>query len=85
MSFGNRARRTSFMRSPSGGPEFSNCFIAPTFVLPTAATITARDIFTCEHVRSLAAPNARAPIYVYRSWRMSFGALISSLPIGQEL
>jgi SAM-dependent methyltransferase len=40
---------------------------------------------TCEHVRSLAAPNARTPLYVYRHWRLSFGALVSSLPIGERM
>jgi SAM-dependent methyltransferase len=39
---------------------------------------------TCEHVGSLAA-SARRPLYVYRNWRMSFGALVSSLPVGKRL
>jgi hypothetical protein len=25
------------------------------------------------------------PIYVFRSWRLSFGALVSSVPIGEEV
>jgi SAM-dependent methyltransferase len=37
---------------------------------------------TCEHVRSLSAAGACRPLYVYRNWRLSFGALLSSLPIG---
>jgi SAM-dependent methyltransferase len=41
--------------------------------------------FTCQHVRSLAGPSARAPLHVYRNWRLSFGALISSLPIGETI
>jgi SAM-dependent methyltransferase len=38
--------------------------------------------FTCDHVKALAAAGARRPLYVYRNWRLSFGALVSSLPIG---
>ena len=41
--------------------------------------------FSCEHIRALASPVAPTPLYVYRSWKMSFGALVSSLPIGTEL
>jgi len=37
---------------------------------------------TCEHVRSLSAARACRPLHVYRSWRLSFGALLSSLPVG---
>src|SRR5262249_61536331 len=39
--------------------------------------------FTCDHIKSLA--DIRRPIHVYRSWRLSFGALISSLPIGPTI
>jgi SAM-dependent methyltransferase len=41
--------------------------------------------FTCEQVKSLAAPNVRKALYVYRHWRLSFGALVSSLPIGEPM
>jgi SAM-dependent methyltransferase len=41
--------------------------------------------FTCDHVRSLSAAGASRPLYVYRNWRLSFGALLSSLPIGPEV
>jgi SAM-dependent methyltransferase len=40
---------------------------------------------TCEHVKSLAGVAGARPLYVYRSWRLSFGALISSVPIGETL
>jgi SAM-dependent methyltransferase len=39
--------------------------------------------FTCDHIKSLA--DVRRPLHVYRSWRLSFGALISSLPIGPKI
>jgi SAM-dependent methyltransferase len=39
--------------------------------------------FTCDHIKSLA--EVRQPLHVYRSWRLSFGALISSLPIGPKI
>jgi SAM-dependent methyltransferase len=39
--------------------------------------------FTCDHIKSLA--DIRRPIHVYRSWRLSFGALISSSPIGPTI
>ena len=39
---------------------------------------------TCDHIRSLATTGPR-PLYVYRNWRLSFGALISSLPIGEVM
>jgi SAM-dependent methyltransferase len=38
--------------------------------------------FTCDQLKSLAAAGTRGPFYVYRNWRLSFGALVSSLPIG---
>jgi SAM-dependent methyltransferase len=38
--------------------------------------------FTCDHLKSLAAAGPCRPFYVYRNWRLSFGALVSSLPIG---
>ncbi len=41
--------------------------------------------FTCDHLKSLAAASTRRPFYVYRNWRLSFGALLSSLPIGPEV
>jgi SAM-dependent methyltransferase len=40
---------------------------------------------TCEHVKRLSAAGACRPLYVYRNWRLSFGALLSSLPIGPHL
>jgi SAM-dependent methyltransferase len=40
---------------------------------------------TCEHVRLLSAAGACRPLYVYRNWRLSFGALLSSLPIGPQV
>jgi len=39
--------------------------------------------FTCDRIKSLA--DVRRPLHVYRSWRLSFGALISSLPIGPKI
>jgi SAM-dependent methyltransferase len=39
--------------------------------------------FTCDHIKSLA--EVHQPLHVYRSWRLSFGALISSLPIGPKI
>jgi SAM-dependent methyltransferase len=41
--------------------------------------------FTCDHVKVLAAAGARRPVYAYRNFRLSFGALLSSLPIGQAV
>jgi SAM-dependent methyltransferase len=41
--------------------------------------------FTCDHVKEFATAGAGRPLYVYRSWRLSFGALLSSLPIGPEV
>jgi SAM-dependent methyltransferase len=41
--------------------------------------------FKCDHVRRLAAVAINRPIYVFRSWRLSFGALVSSVPIGEEV
>ena len=40
---------------------------------------------TCDQVKTPAAAVVQRPAYVYRSWRLSFGALISSLPIGEEI
>jgi SAM-dependent methyltransferase len=40
--------------------------------------------FKCDHVRRLATVAINRPIYVFRSWRLSFGAIVSSLPIGGE-
>ncbi len=40
--------------------------------------------FKCDHVGRLATVAINRPIYVFRSWRLSFGALVSSLPIGKE-
>jgi SAM-dependent methyltransferase len=40
--------------------------------------------FTCAHIRALASPSGHAPLYAYRSWKLSFGALISSLPIADD-
>lgn len=39
---------------------------------------------TCEQIKTSAIGATRRPIYVHRSRRLSFGALISSLPIGRE-
>lgn len=41
--------------------------------------------YTCEHIKSIADAAIARPLYAYRSWRLSFGALISSLPIGKEI
>jgi len=38
--------------------------------------------FTCDQLKSLAAAGTCRPFHVYRNWRLSFGALVSSLPIG---
>jgi SAM-dependent methyltransferase len=38
--------------------------------------------FRCDHIGRLATLAINRPIYVFRSWRLSFGALLSSLPIG---
>jgi SAM-dependent methyltransferase len=38
---------------------------------------------TCGHIEALATAVARRPVYAYRHWQLSFGALISSLPIGE--
>lgn len=40
---------------------------------------------TCAHVAKLACARADRPIYVHRDWRLSFGALLSSLPIGEKI
>jgi hypothetical protein len=39
---------------------------------------------TSDHIKTRVT-EVHGPVYVYRSWRLSFGALISSLPIGQEI
>jgi SAM-dependent methyltransferase len=39
--------------------------------------------FTCEHIEALATTAVPRPLYVYRHWQLSFGALISSLPVGE--
>ena len=41
--------------------------------------------FKCDQVRRLATVAINRPIYVFRSWRLSFGALVSSVPIGEEV
>lgn len=41
--------------------------------------------FTCGHIGALATAVVDRPLYVYRNWQLSFGALISSLPIGAML
>jgi SAM-dependent methyltransferase len=41
--------------------------------------------FTCDHIKALADAGIPRPLYVYRNWRLSFGALVSSLPIGPEV
>ena len=41
--------------------------------------------FKCDHIGRLAALAVKRPIYVFRSWRLSFGALLSSLPIGMRV
>jgi SAM-dependent methyltransferase len=41
--------------------------------------------FKCDHVRRLATVAINRPIYVFRSWRLSFGALVSSVPIGEKV
>ena len=38
--------------------------------------------FTCGHIKALATTAVPRPLYVYRNRRLSFGALISSLPVG---
>jgi hypothetical protein len=40
---------------------------------------------TCRHIKSLATTAKSEPFYVFRNWRLSFGALISSLPIGETI
>ena len=41
--------------------------------------------FNCGQIGRLAAAVINRPIYVFRSWRLSFGALLSSLPIASRL
>ncbi len=41
--------------------------------------------FTCDHIKSLATAVVPRPLYAYRNWQLSFGALISSLPIGERI
>ena len=38
---------------------------------------------TCGHIEALATAVVRRRLHVYRHWQLSFGALISSLPIGE--
>jgi SAM-dependent methyltransferase len=38
---------------------------------------------TCGHIEALAMAVVHRPVYIYRHWQLSFGALISSLPIGE--
>jgi SAM-dependent methyltransferase len=40
---------------------------------------------TCGHIKTLANASISRPVYVYRDRRLSFGALVSSLPIGPEI
>jgi SAM-dependent methyltransferase len=40
---------------------------------------------TSGHVKALSAVGMRRPLYVYRNWRLSFGALLASLPIGPQV
>jgi SAM-dependent methyltransferase len=40
---------------------------------------------TCDHIKRLATAAVDRPIYAYRSRRLSFGALISTFPIGEEI
>jgi SAM-dependent methyltransferase len=40
---------------------------------------------TCDQVKTPATAVVQRPVYVYRNWRLSFGALISSLPIGERI
>ena len=40
---------------------------------------------TCSHIEALATAVVRRRLYVYRHWQLSFGALISSLPIGEAI
>ena len=39
--------------------------------------------FTCERIETLATAAVPRPLYVYRHRQLSFGALISSLPVGE--
>jgi SAM-dependent methyltransferase len=41
--------------------------------------------FTPQHIEALAGQVASRPLHIYRDRRLSFGALISSLPIGQPI
>jgi SAM-dependent methyltransferase len=41
--------------------------------------------FRPQHIKTLADSVERRPLYIYRNWRLSFGALISTLPIGPEI
>jgi SAM-dependent methyltransferase len=41
--------------------------------------------FSCDDINALADANGHTALYVYRHWRLSFGALISSLPIGERV
>jgi len=41
--------------------------------------------FTCGHIKALAEATICRPIFAYRNRRLSFGALLSSLPIGDSI
>jgi SAM-dependent methyltransferase len=41
--------------------------------------------FTAQHIEALSAQAVRRPLYIYRDRRLSFGALVSSLPIGPKI
>jgi len=41
--------------------------------------------FTCAHIEALAIATVPRRLYVYRNRRLSFGALISSLPVGEAI
>ena len=41
--------------------------------------------FTCDHIAALATAVVPRSLYVYRNRRLSFGALISSLPVGEAI
>jgi SAM-dependent methyltransferase len=41
--------------------------------------------FTCDHIKALATAVVPRTLHVYRNRRLSFGALISSLPVGEAI
>jgi hypothetical protein len=41
--------------------------------------------FSAEHLPRLARPHQAGPYYVFRDRRLSFGALVSTLPVGPQL